>query len=535
MTVGTFLNNLYKRGELGNTFFFITVLLFAISLPFAEFMISILAGVVLLQALVFFNPAKIQWKDPILLLIVSVFGLYLLGCWFTNDIHTALYELKKTMFWLLVPMGVAWSRRLNKRQFTWILMAFIIAVVLSSLVSTGRLLFLKSLASNFREAHFVSHITFSLQVAFSVFILLFFILWPDHETKIFPRWLLLILALWLLAFLFMLKSMIGLIAFYFSAFVLLLIIFTQYKRKKWRSTILIMAVVVFVLPLGYLAKVAYDFFTPRDRLPENGIAYTLNGNAYTFDIENRQKENGYHVYWYFCEPEMIKEWNSRSSIPYNEPGANAYPVGSTLIRYLTAKGLKKDSAGVATLSEQDIKNIQLGIANPVFARSVLSIYPRVYETIWEIDNYFRTGDPNRQSLSQRIEFSKAAWLLIQKKPLFGIGTGNYPEAYRTAHVEMQSKLNPELYGVAHNQYLNYWVKFGLAGLLWIIFVLIYAIVRKKQGNNLLLQSFLLIFFFANFGENNFETHVGLSFFLLFFSLFIWHWPEIDKPNPETIL
>lgn len=514
------------REDLHRKVFFFTAILFAVSLPFAEFMISIASGLVFVQSLFFFRWADRRWADRNMWIITSVFGIYLAGCIFTNDSGLALYELRKTVFWLIIPVGIALTPKLTDEQFWIVLLAFIGAVTLSSFISVARLIVESStVAGNFREVHFVSHISYSLQVILAFLILFFTSLHKSFIFKYIPPYLLVVWALWLLVFLVLLKSIVGLVAFYFTSLGLIFYLYRKISPKYPRFLFLFIFIMLWLSPMLYVGKVASDYFTVKDIKPENGTAYTINGNPYTFDFSDKQKENGYYTRWFLCEEELIKAWNERSDIKYYEADAKGYTLGGTLIRYMTGKGLKKDSAGVAALTDQDIKNIESGMANPIFGRSIFSIYPRIYETIWEIDYYLRTGNPNEQSLSQRIEYNKAALLIIKEKFFFGIGTGNYIKEYHRAHVQMNSKLVPERYGIAHNQYLNHIVKFGIVGLLWILFVLVSAVIFKQQNRNSLLLFFLAIYLIANFGENNFETHVGLPCFLLFYTLFLWHSPK----------
>ncbi|HNQ38753.1 MAG TPA: O-antigen ligase family protein, partial [Prolixibacteraceae bacterium] len=184
----------------------------------------------------------------------------------------------------------------------------------------------------------------------------------------------------------------------------------------------------------------------------------------------------------------------------------------------------KDSAGVSQLTPTDIKAIERGIANHIYVNRSFSLYPRIYETIWEYDYYTRLGDPNHQSFSQRLEFVKASLLLIGKRPWLGIGTGNWKLAYAEAYHEMNSRLDPDNQGPSHNQYLNYLVKFGVVGFLAIMGVLLIPLFREGHRKNLVFWLFLVSIGFANFGDANLETHMGLSFFTFFYSLFLWHMP-----------
>jgi len=196
---------------------------------------------------------------------------------------------------------------------------------------------------------------------------------------------------------------------------------------------------------------------------------------------------------------------------------------------MTSKGLKKDSAGVAALDSSDVNNILSGMANYLFAEKKYTLYPRIYQTIWELYHYSQTGDPNNQSLSQRIEYTKAAWDIIRHH-FWGIGTGNYRIEFEKAFERIQSRLYPEFRFNVHNQYLNYIVKFGVPGFAVILWLLFFAIRQKKQFRNPLMVLLLIIIGIACLGDTTLETHVGLPFFLLFLSLFLWHFPQDEIQN-----
>ncbi len=52
---------------------------------------------------------------------------------------------------------------------------------------------------------------------------------------------------------------------------------------------------------------------------------------------------------YVCEPELKKEWNKISTISYESVDRRGQQVSLTIRRYLTSKGLRKDSAALARL------------------------------------------------------------------------------------------------------------------------------------------------------------------------------------------
>ena len=125
-----------------------------------------------------------------------------------------------------------------------------------------------------------------------------------------------------------------------------------------------------------------------------------------------------------------------------------------------------------------------------------------------------------QFFCRRIEFAKAAVTIIRNNFWFGVGAGNWKEEFKKTYIQSNSKLEQSLYASSHNQYLNYMVKFGFAGFILIMFFIIYPVIKTKSYRDPLFMLFLVFLFFANFADSNFETHMGSSFFLFFYCLFV---------------
>lgn len=506
--------------------FFVISIMFVLSLPFSESLLSISSGLIALQV---FYPANYKQNfnriknDKALWALSAVFLIYLSGCLFCRNWTEGFYELKKSMFWIVVPFGVALSYKLTEQKFWLLIIIFIIGVTLSTFFTTMKI------ASphlfeilDLRDASYVSHVSFSLQIAFSIFLLGFGYIKKVRFLRKIKCPFIIIWCLWLLVFLNFQKSLTGIIALLGTGIVFFIWYILNVQNKALKIIGKSAVIAIMIIPLFYISYVAYDFYHIKDQLPDKAIL-TESGNKYTFDINNKLTENGYYIYWYLCHEELEKSWGSVSTVKMNENDAEGNVLSSTLIRYITSKGLRKDSAGVAALTEQDIKNIENGIDNHIFYDKRFFLYPRIYQSIWELDRYFKTGNPNDQSLSQRIEFSKAA-LYIIKNNIWGIGTGNSSEKYNDAYHKIDTQLDEQFQFMAHNQYLSYVVKFGTLGLLAVIFLIISAIKSKKQTENFLVILLLLIIGLASMGETTLETHIGLPFFLYFLSLLLWHSP-----------
>jgi len=511
----------------------LTIVLFSIfvlSLPYSKSFVSIFAGLIFING-VFFSIMNKEIKTKLkennsFWFLISVLGVYLVGLLFSKDLKLGLNEVNKALMWLVLPSGVLLSPRLSKKYFWLILTLFIFGVTVSTFISSSRMLFSNSFGiDNFREVNFISHIPFSLQIAFSIFILINSFFTENWLLKFLKPHYRIIWILWLLFFIIILKSILGLIAFYFTAILLFYLIVNRNHNPRIKKGIIIGTLFFSLLPVIYLGNVIYKFYDIKDTNPEKADKQTVLGNDYEFDFNNKFKENGYYVNWYICTIELEQAWNQRSNVDFNEKDGKGFPISGTLIRYLTSKGLRKDAEGVKSLNDRDIKNIESGIANYIFDTSVYAFYPRIYETIWEFDKYMLTGNPNDQSFSQRIEFTKASIIIIKDNFWFGIGTGNYLIAYRDAYKKMNTQLDVENYGLVHNQYLSYLSKFGLIGFLYIMFVLFFVFIKNKGYRNDLLILLFVNLLIANLGDSIWETHIGLYYFVFFFSLLIWHSPQ----------
>jgi hypothetical protein len=505
--------------------FFFSLILAAGVFPFSEALVSIVAGLLLFQAVVlrsWLHPSVNKRRRITVLFPVSIFIIYLAGTFFTHDFDFALYELKKVVFWIVIPMAVFLSPRLTENRVYTVLLVFVVSVTVSSLIFTAKLILHDVFEfSDFRSISIISHIRFSFQVILALIV----IAWTyfkrrKFNRKIYPVYLV-ILFFWLTLFLFMLKSLLGIIAFLSTLTLFLIVAAVKIKDFRMKLFFAFAFLFIFLLPVYLTVTVIIDFYDFKNVEPAQVDYITASGNQYSHDFNEQARENGHLVYIYIAEDELRHEWNKQSEIKYDDE-LNGYPLGSTLIRYLASRGYRKDSVGISRLTPDEIRLIEEGVTNYKFKNRIFSIYPRIYETVWEIDFYLRTGDPNNKSLAQRIEFAKASIFLIKENPWFGIGTGNWVLKYNEAYDKMESRLAYDKRAPSHNQYLNYMVKFGITGFILIVIAILTPVFYEGHLRNFIFILFLIAMAVGNLGDANLETHMGLSFFTFFYSLLLWN-------------
>jgi hypothetical protein len=505
------------------TLFFISLLCFVAVLPFSTALVSIFGGAMLFAALIedsWRNKIQRLKENKILLFIPGVFFVYLISLIVFYKTGNSLYDLKKTIFFLIVPMAFIIGKPLTNSQSRQIFYIFILSVFVAIIVAMiNWSLNRHNLNFDMRQITLVSHIRFSFQLILGFWFTLILFQKNYRMLPLNVKFLLILLAFSFIGFLFFQQSLTGLFAFCGS--VLFYFIFIIGKIQSRYLKILISLIIGIVLiPILYVTWVVVSFYD-IDKIDKDKIDKTTSlGNYYEHDFESKAVENGHYTHLFICHDEMRAEWNRISHIKYDEIRPDGFPMYATIVRYLTSKNLRKDAEGIKALTPDDIQNIENGIPNVIYQKRKYSLYPRIYQTVWEYYMYSITGNPSYQSFSQRIEFTKAAISIIKNNMWFGVGAGNWKEEFKNAYIGSNSKLKKELYASSHNQYLNYMVKFGVVGFIVIMFFFIFPVVKTRSYRDPLFLIFLVYLFFANFADSNFESHMGSSFFMFFYCLFI---------------
>ncbi len=457
-----------------------------------------------------------------LLAILSVYLLHALGFFYSTDYQYAIHDLRIKLPLLVLPLVVGTSERISAGRLKIILQFFIASVFVATVISTIAYFNMdQSLLQDRRDISlFISHIRFALLIDMSIFISLYFLLYRTFVVSAKEKVIYLTLSVWLAIFLLILQSFTGIWIF----ITILPVILIHWSFTK-RNTLLIGSIcitvligLIFILSLFYSAF--SKFYPPPEVTPEKLEKYTANANPYNHDLNNKMLENGNYVKLYVCERELREEWNKISDIHYDSLDNKGQILNQTLIRYLTSKGLTKDSAGLAALCREDINMVENGYSNFIF-KSSFTLYPRIYQFIWELDVYIKTGKSSGHSLAQRIEYIKNGIEIIKRNFWIGVGTGDVKIEYDRQYEISNSQLSAKWRLRAHNQYVTFFITFGVIGFAWIVAAFVYAISYEKKWRDLLTLLFLLVAFLSMINEDTLETHAGICFFSFFLSLFVF--------------
>ena len=470
------------------------------------------------------------FSNKIALAVVSIYLLHVIGLAYTSDFQYAFKDLKVKLPMLILPLVLSSVQPLKKRMFDLLMLIYVLAVFVATCISFGY--YLQNDYGDIREiSHFISHIRFCLNIVLAMGITGYYIVErriskgknvPDFGLKTaLNHFLMWFLFLWFTYQIYIFQSLSGYLAFAgMLAATLLYLFFDKVRSIKWRIVVLVAIIALPTIAGIYL----YRTITPMLARPQVDFAnlekQTVLGNDYWHDTTCFPAENGRYVGLYFCRTEMREAWNQRSDLDYDGQTLNGENLEATLARYLTSKDLRKDAAGVAALDNQDIRNVEQGVANYVNWCHP-GLYSRLAETVFEYNQYRQYNNPNGGSLSQRIEYTKASVYLIKRHPLFGVGTGDIPQAYQQAYDELDSPLEPQYRFKAHNQYLSITVGLGLVGLLVFLFSLLTPYFASKRNRTYLYTVFMVILLLSMLPEDTIESQAGVMWFAFFNSLFIF--------------
>jgi len=491
-------------------------------LPVSVFLMSV-GQVVLLGAFVFEGNALLKLKrfgqNKAAVIAASLILLHFLGLLYSSDFAFGWHDIRVKAPLLLLPLFIAGSEPLSEKFFHWLMALFVGAVTVGTLISMGVYEGFIPTRHGVRDIRdisiFISHIRFSMMIAFSVFLTVYFF------YQAFPAWVKtvwMLLGLWLMVFLFILNSLTGIVLF-----LCVLVCLSFYGLFSRRSRLFRIAVSggLAVLTAGgcLYAKSLLDTDT-LVRMPVPVGEKTALGNSYRNDSLGSMRENGNLIWMYVCEKELEPAWNTRSLMPYAGKNKKGDDLRFTLIRYLSSKGLAKDAAAVQSLSDAEVKLIESGIANVRYAgRSALSV--RIMETIWEFRSYRQGHDPNGHSVTMRIEFWRAALGIIRSHLIAGVGTGDVQSAFTKQYDEMKSPLDKDHRWRSHNQFLSIAVAFGITGLLWFLLALFYPPLSVFRRFDYFYFVFFVIVFLSFFTEDTLETQAGVTFFAFFNAVFLF--------------
>ncbi|MFT6166700.1 MAG: hypothetical protein ACJAV5_002072 [Vicingaceae bacterium] len=457
--------------------------------------------------------------SPIIWIVLALFLIHVAGLLWTSDFKYALKDITTKLPLLAFPVIIGTTKKLRLVEWKLLLGIYVTTLFVLTIVSLGKYLsFWGAEVHDKRELSiYISHIRYGLNLAFAAILLLWYRPLPPMALNI-------LLAIWFALCLVLFQLFTGLIILGIITFILSIV-----KRraifKNARFIRLYFALsVVGVAFLSYQVILVYQDFNSTislnyDQEDMMNSSETINGEIYSHEGTDQRKENGVFTRRYIARKEIKKEWENTSSLPFkNEKGIDN-PIVQRLYRYMSSKGLKKDSLGFSSLSREEITAIENGVANYYYFTHN-SLQNRLHKIFYEIREFRRTGNASGYSIAMRLEYWETGLAIFQKNMPFGVGTGDIRIAFKQEYELTHSKLDLMYRNRAHNQYITFLACFGIIGTLIILFSIYYPMFRL-QSNPLLGMTFLLMMSLSFLTEDTLETQAGITLYASFYCLILF--------------
>jgi len=458
-------------------------------------------------------------RQPVPLLMIAFYLLHVIALLWSYDIERGFWDLRIRLPLLLFAVVIPLSKPLERKEFRALIWLFILAVIGTSFLSTWEFIQVRDDPSfDYRELSlFTSHIRYSLMVCLS-YLFLLNIAW-NANGNLTMRVVSVVLAIWLSIFLLILQSMTGIVIWLLASYLLLFYSLAYNKQRRFRTMSMTILSLTPLLVGGYIL-LQVDAFYP-DEAPnfQELETHSAGGEAYKHDSVNLMLENGHYIHFYVAWGELAKQWDKRSDRPFwTGKDKIGHPINATVMRYLTSKGLRKDSVGVNSLTEEDVSAIENGIANVRFTYGN-PVDNRIYTVIWEVDRMINEKGVQGHSVTQRFVYWKTGWKILSEHAIFGVGTGDAPTAFEEMYDRTGSKLSEKNRLRAHNQFLSIGILLGLVGLVVFILSILSPFLFLRNANSFIYIGFAIILYASMLNEDTLETQVGVTLYA-FFHMFL---------------
>jgi hypothetical protein len=513
-----------KRAFWHTRIYWITLLGVVIGLPLNKIVLSLSGMLMALNWLIEgdFQKKWIEIKQqkpgflPAILFIFLAFTLL-----YSEDVSYGMKDLRIKLPMLLFPVVILSSKPLPKSLYRKVLFAFVVSVTAVTLINFFYFHYFAfgKLGDVRLMSLFDSHIRLSLMVTAASFLCLRTFFSTQGWIKI-PA---LIAALWLIFYTHKSEVLTG----YFSFIIALmtLLIWFLFSRAKCHR-LLLSAGLLFVVSLICYILYLSVYPIPKEKLEKSKLEkITPLGGIYEHNISSVIMENGHYIHYYVCPKELDSIWQLRTKESLlSNPNTHLYP---TLLRYMTALGLRKDAIGLLSLSDIDMKNIRNGFPSPVYAKGGLNA--RLARITIEIQKHLEGADPNGSTIQQRFEYWKTGLGIIHENFFMGVGIGDIQHVFNSYYALNNSRLSPENRLHTHQQFLTFWIGSGIVGfILFVLYIVLTLRIAIKHKSYELLV-FWSIITFSYFFEDTLETQVGVTLATFFITFIL----RQEQQNPSN--
>lgn len=132
------------------------------------------------------------------------------------------------------------------------------------------------------------------------------------------------------------------------------------------------------------------------------------------------------------------------------------------------------------------------------------------------------------SLVTRLSIWKSSYELGKKEILFGYGSSDAKKELIKYYGETNQKFLKKYEFITHNQILNYFLKYGIIGVVFCLIYLLYPLYIYYQSKNIVALFFFINFFISNITDDYLNKFDGLAYSALWYSILTYY--VINKKN-----
>ena len=123
------------------------------------------------------------------------------------------------------------------------------------------------------------------------------------------------------------------------------------------------------------------------------------------------------------------------------------------------------------------------------------------------------------SLVTRISIWKSSYEVGKKNFLFGVGRSDAQKELINHYRETDQRFLTKYGFITHNQFLNFFIKYGIIGLIGCFIYIFYPLYLSIKTNNIILFCFFLNFLISNITDDYLNKFDGLVYTALWYSIF----------------
>jgi len=461
------------------------------------------------------------FKNRTALVLSSVYLLTLLGLLNTTNFDFAFDDIRRKLPLLILPFLIVGFKPLTNKEFRLIFSVYVGGVIAASFWSVFVMLGgLNEVIVDKRDlSRFNSHIRFGLEVSLAIFGTLYYAVKAKNKKQKI-RWILSFA--WLVGFLFLLNLITGIVVTAFTFMVLIFYYGTKHHNIMVKLSAVIVVFVIVVSLVFYVKSCHQEYLSFHDVEVLPIQEYSPKGEKLfhdTISSNSFRMENGNYIYRNIANKEIEQAWNQRSKINFDGFDNKGQQIRFTILRFITSQGKLKTEEAINELTSEEIKAIENGVSNFRYL-DMNGIELRLHKIFWELEMYNKYNVADGHSVMLRWVYWQSAYNIIKENSLFGVGTGDVQDAFNQKHEET-SVISEKYWRRAHNQYLTYFVSFGILGGIYFIIFLLYPIVVLKQYRDYIYICFISISMLSMLTEDTLETQVGITFFAYFNTLLIF--------------